>query len=469
MLIAVALMAITQIQPGPLDALRANLSATRVRLEAEKTVGTLAAREFAENRIWRGELGFVPDERFSVTGRYASDGAVEYFCFSSPGWHPSDSKRSTPKEAEEFQVPKQQLLFDGELTMRRRENAQLVDVMLTDDPAISQGIGPYMWDGVAPFPMILAKQFPNHQPKRFTTMKDGHPTEVETYYRDQVDGWHQLEVYYDVDAGYVPRFVRMVKSAKQQDLAFVRATYVTSIRGCTAGGFVPTEWFSVFFVVSGFEKKYPGYSHETELKPPGQFSVNRFRATSFADQQGAVRLEDGEGVAVLSSFGGQVSAKGLENRLTIASVRGALGMKLRSTAGPILPHVAVDELSTMTRPSRRWIPYALFAGLLLVVLAIWKARGRLAYLVPLSFFILGSSGCSTSSTPIINIVGSFSKSQIVYEPNTMIPLDVILKNDGNQPVRITQVDGGCTCRKVSQRLSGIQLLARNDLCLICYG
>jgi hypothetical protein len=452
-LFAFAVAIIAQLEPGPLDALRANHAATRVRLHVERTSGSLAKDEFSEERAWKGELGFVVDPRLTIAGVWASDGEAEYFALASPGWKPDQAPKGSATGAAGLLVPKEQLLFDGEMTVRRRGDDSRVDVMLTDNPSLGRGIGPYCWDSVAPFPLILKLQFPDYRPRRYSTMCNGHPTEAEIYRRDQSDGWHQLEVYYDVDSGYVPRFVRLVKSARDQDIGFVRSTYIISMRGCREGGLVPAEWYSVFFVIPGFEKKYPQYKAETPIKPSGQFSVSRFRVTDFADLDRPVRLEDDKGVAVLSSFGGQVPATGLANSLTIANVRRALGPKLKVTAAS-LPHLDRDEVANRSHPSRwRWTSYMIA----LVVAAgcairfgwsFWRRQVAASMLLALALF--SAPGCGLSTRPVVNITGSFAQPQVIHEPNASIPMELILKNDGNQAVRITHVDGGCSCRQVDQ-------------------
>lgn len=454
MMYAMTLVVIVAVEPGPLDAFRANGAATRVRLGIEHTAGSLPQDEFSEERVWKGELGFIKDDRLTITGRWACDGTAEYYLSSKQGQEDQSRRPGSAGGGTGINAYREQLLFDGEMTIRRDEQSNRVVVMLTDEPSLPQGIGPYLWDIVNPFPLILKKQFPEHRPKRFTATRNGHPTEAEIYYRDQSDGWHQLEVYYDIDSGYVPRFVRLVKYSKSQDLGYVRSTYIVSMRSCVAGGFVPTEWFSVFHMVPGFVKKYPDYTTETEIKPRGSISIDRFRVTDFADLDGPVRLEDDKGVAILSSFGGQVSAKGLANRMTIANVRGALGGKLRIKAGPVMPHLDAGELAGMTHPTRmRWMPYAIAIAITtaLAMLFGWRLRRRWsATSILLAMPLIGSWGCGVASKPVVHVTGSFVETQVIHEPNAMIPLELILKNDGNQAVRITQVDGGCSCRRVDQ-------------------
>ena len=373
MTLSVIMLLVAQTTPGPIDAFRANLAAAKVQIEFEQTSGTLAASEFSTDRIWKGELGFVPNPKTTVVGVWASDGMADYYSY---GYLPTrDASKNTEAVSEISNYLTDQLLYDGELAIRRRKNATSVDVMLTRDPALGQGAGPFLWDQAAPFPLILKQQFPSYQPKRFPATINGHPTEAEIYYRDQSDGWHQLEVFYDVNSNYMPIFIRMVKNAKDQNIGFVRSTYFTNMKHCQAGGIVPEQWFSVFFVINGFEKKYANYNAGDELSPQGPFSVDRFRVTKFSDMDKPVRLLNDQGVAILSSYGGQTSAKAWLGSLTVSNIKTALGSRIRSTEGPILPHLDANEVAQMTPSSKLQWQYYGIALIAIAVIAAFILRG----------------------------------------------------------------------------------------------
>ena len=60
-------------------------------------------------------------------------------------------------------------------------------------------------------------------------------------------------------------------------------------------------------------------------------------------------------------------------------------------------------------------------------------------------------GCGGMRQPVAKIAGYYEKDVVYLEPRSSgVELRLVLRNDGNVPVRIRKVDGGCTCRKVDQ-------------------
>ena len=88
-----------------------------------------------------------------------------------------------------------------------------------------------------------------------------------------------FEVAYDPSVGYLPRFVRSFTLNKDQTY-ISRELYLAEARPCTAGGFVPTEWYSTDVVGDRFRDLFSQIRRrhaplQTGRDPCGRHAVPR--------------------------------------------------------------------------------------------------------------------------------------------------------------------------------------------------
>ncbi len=291
-------------------------------------------------------------------------------------------------------------------------------------------------------------------------MLGGHPVEVEVYTKEFPDDTVvHFEVAYDPSVGYLPRFVRSFTLNKDQTY-ISRELYLAEARPCTAGGFVPTEWYSTDVVGDRFETCFPKYDVDTLLFKPGETPVGgmRFRATSFKELSGPAAMTDLKGVRSLATRDGWVPL-GKHARISLPEIKKALGKFLTDPQhSRVLPTLDVTELHAfdpVTGPDRRavgrrcWLSSLLLA---VAVLGLWRIRRKrvLAALLAAVMLISGP-GCGEAGTPVIKINAAFKDTFVFAEPRQReIEMHLITRNDGNRPLRIFKADGGCVCRKIDQ-------------------
>lgn len=83
--IVLAVLALGQAGPGPLDAFRANYASINVEIEYVTSRASGDAEAIAGGALWRGEdIDLVPYPDSEVIGRWACDGHAEHYVFGSP-------------------------------------------------------------------------------------------------------------------------------------------------------------------------------------------------------------------------------------------------------------------------------------------------------------------------------------------------------------------------------------------------
>ena len=81
MVTALVLVALSQVQPGPLDGFRANYASMKAEVDFDYTEGDLKP---GTDRPWNGgRPAYAESADSRVTGRWACDGTAEYFHYSS--------------------------------------------------------------------------------------------------------------------------------------------------------------------------------------------------------------------------------------------------------------------------------------------------------------------------------------------------------------------------------------------------
>jgi hypothetical protein len=475
MWVTLALLAVSQLPPGPLDAFRNNYASIKVALDFDYSEGNFNE---GSGRLWSGgQPAYVENPKRRIVGDWKCDGQAEYFRFSSPEEVLDQASKDVVKQEAGkayFNVPftpKTEAIWDGAVLCGHSENPHrrrtggdadwnVLSAQVPDEPLLDilgTARGPFHW-GFCFFPQIL-KHYAGTTPSRRGADRWGHPTEVEVYRKDAPDGsknWDQLEVSYDPSIGYLPRFVRGFSCFDAADQLSVDEVYLIEARPCAAGGFVPTEWYNVSFMVDGFRRRFPKYDDTTDFNVrAAQLGVSHFRASRVTDFKGTVALVDIGGVHSIGTIGGMVSLRSRRASLTIDDVKRTVGERLTTPQRKLLPSIDEAELREYDRPARNWGRAWFLAAVVLVVLyvVLWnrRRRARAGLLALVAAALYNLPGCGTVGPPVVKVTGAFQQNVVPIEPTTYdLPMTLVVRNDGNQTLRVFRVDGGCSCRKVDE-------------------
>ncbi len=475
----VLLLGLSQLPPGPLDAFRANFASIKAEMDFEVTEGSFKGNA---KRLWEGQVPdyaerHAPDADLTIVGHWACDGTAEYYRFGSPDEVlDRASKDQVKREAGKvfykvLFIPKTEALWDGELLIghqnhphfrHRKDNPhwRIVSVETIDSNAaqasyLGTGRGPLHWGTI--FPHVL-KSYGGAASKRHPVMRWGNLTEVETYRREEPDGtgWQQIEISYDPAIGYLPRFVRTLSYFAPNDRTYSDEMYLIEARPCAAGGFVPTEWYNISFDVPNFKSRFPNYDDSTDLAPPMAElpGGSHFRASSFRDFSGPVALTEIKDVHSIAAVGGMVARPAKIPSLSLGDVKKLLGKRVSTPARRVMLNIDTAELRELEHPSSsRWWPYLVGVSLAIISAAIlvrWRrVRARIGVLV---FAVLcGTSGCGYVGDPVVKLTASYKDTFVYINPRTHeLPMTLVVLNSGNQAIRLSGADGGCSCRKVDQ-------------------
>jgi len=471
----VVLLALSQLPPGPLDAFRANYASIKAELDLEYTQGSFKDTK----RLWEGLIpnyveSHTENTDLTIVGHWACDGVAEYLRFGSPEEVlDRASKDHLKKEAGKvfyniFFIEKTEALWDGEILCGHQEHPhfrQLKDnpgwrtvrVNVIDDEMasyLSQGRGPFQWGFV--FPHIL-KYYNGSTPSRRRAVRWGNPTEVEIYRKDAADGksWVQIEVSYDPAIGYLPRFVRTLTYYSPDDRAGCREIYLIESRPCAAGGFAPTEWYDIMFDAPRFKSRFPNYDESTDLAPPmTEVGVGHFRASNFRDFSGPVALTEIKTIHSIASIGGTIARPANISSLSLGDVKKLLGRRITTPAQKIMLNIDEAELRELDRhPSDAWWPYIVGLAIVFMLAASFlRWRRSRATLAALALAILaGASGCGSVGESVVKLTAAYKETFVYIDPSSReLPMTLVVRNDGNQALRLLKADGGCTCREVDQ-------------------
>lgn len=475
-LIILVVLSQSQLAPGPLDAFRANYASMKAELDFEFTGGAFRDNQ---KRLWLGQLPVYVESHtentdLTLVGHWACDGKAEYYRFGSPAdILQRASKDQLKKEAGKVFynvsfIPRTELLWDGELLVGHREHPHFKDTAGNPDWTIvraniiddmkagylGEGRGPLQWTLI--FPHIL-KFYDNAPLSRHHAIRWGNPTEVETRRKEGSDGngWEQIEVSFDPSIGYLPRFVRFLSYYSPGDVASVGEMYLIEARPCAAGGFVPTEWFDIIFDVPNFRARFPDYDESTDLAAPmNQVNVTHFRASNFRDFPGPVALREVRDVRSVAGIGGFVKSPPDTSSLSLGDVKKLLGPRLNTPAQRLMLNIDTAELRELEgRSSLAWWPYVVGLAVSVILTAAFLRRRRSrAGLAALGLAVLGgTSGCGVVGNPVIKLTAGFRDTFRYISPQTHeLSMTMVVRNDGNQTLRLLKADGGCSCRKVDQ-------------------
>jgi hypothetical protein len=450
------LLATGQLEPGPLDAFRANFASLGASLEFLQRTGLADAGAVLDDALWdRPALTIDEDIAHQVMGRWDCVNGVVHILSS-----PSDeaTKRAKPPlkpstlSSEPFPY---EAVYDQEGLLYHIIGSNNGLQYFPGSVPLQVTHGPFHF--IAPyFPYIIDDIFPEVRPVREKGSRGGHPCEIEVYRIDYGGGsWQQLEVAYDPSIGHLPRHVRLVGSAAEGGKKFVREMMLTEARMSAAGGYVPTDWYELNYDVRSVQGRWPQAG--ARLEPADhRVGVIHFAATKFEDRSAPVRLERLQGVTTLAGPGGVVRLPSDRDRISPERARSVLGRRATTVANAGLPSIDEAELRQFDRRQGwgRWGWSVAVAAPIVVVAAAWWFRRRRAGTGPgliLMTLILPPlvGGCGIHAPPIVRLAAEFERSPLIHDANAPhVDALLIVRNVGNQGLTIFNVDGGCTCRKV---------------------
>ncbi len=456
MIAIMTLLLFGQTTVGPLDGFRANYASIRADVDFEYKCGTAEPGEVAQGKLWATlGLGFLEAESRTVVGNWGCDGTAEYYhCGSPDAIIVNDMK--VKRKATDFvnHIPKYEMTYDGTTAAYHNLKTDTIDVMTTNSPGLlGTGNGPFVWWGPHPFPRMLDAYMPFKTTTHRQSTRGGHFVEVDVHANHDSFGWHRIEVAYDPSVGYLPRYERMVIHYNNQDSSFVKEFYLISAT-MSGGGFIPSEWYEIFFSVDRFNKRYPLYDENTIVDPIGSFAVGHFTVTQVNKTVRPVQLRNIAQIKRLSAIGGQVDLKAAPHSLGLATITSTLGRRTLTPRDTVLPHLDEAELNELgdNGGGYRGYLYALGGGVMLLLVGWLFRRGRrraMAVAIPLG--LLTWSGCGPAGNPSPHLAAAFTQTRVVYDANGGgLKMTLVVKNDGNQPINLINANGGCTCRQVDK-------------------
>ncbi len=477
------LAALGQTQAGPLDGFRANFASIRAEMDFESVYVTID-KGYRE-QIWGAvKPVFRANRDDEIDGHWACDGSVELYQYHSSEEVFTRFRSQIDKikvESSKMQLPMHvvpwtEALLDGEYLASHHHALSLSPTMppksglvwwaiqierLDRKPAVLQdGRGPFHWGYNFPFPRIIKESYPGVTPTRRRSTRGGRPVEVEIYEMKRGDGvFERFEISYDPSVGFLPRLARRI-SGGPGFATNSEEMYLIDAKPCSAGGFVPTEWCILYFQVDDFAKRYPTYDDDTVFPSSEPVPAGLFRATSFRDLSGPASLTDLKDVRAIAAQGYLVSLKSHPPHLSLPDVKKLAGKALtdppRATLLPQLDATerrALDPRYMEDEPSV-W-PYVALSLLLVGAgLIVWRRRSRggaSGVVVLLLAMAPWFSGCGTASTPVVKLNAAFKDTYVYIQRSSFeLPMTLVLRNDGNRPIKIIRANGGCSCRRVDQ-------------------
>jgi hypothetical protein len=229
--------------------------------------------------------------------------------------------------------------------------------------------------------------------------------------------------------------------------------FLTEARPCSAGGFVPTSVYEAIFDIDT-QKRLEASELDSQSSPPapkGPIRMSHLEATEFKNSKEPVRLERLENVKLIAAKGGMIPLT-TKTPITIDRLKKMLGRKLTDSLPRSLPPIDRAELNEFSgRPQSHWLAYCLGISLAFAIGAGFLVRWRRARTALVIAALCGTAqpGCSSSGKAVLGLTGAFDQTRILYRrEQTTLPLTLTVRNVGTVPLRLLNLDGGCTCRRV---------------------
>jgi hypothetical protein len=442
-------VAATPSEIGPKDAYLANLSAVQCRVQFRLSIGSKDSSRFKDPDFWsRIQSVSEPPQGYPIEMFWASDGTNSLLEYRP---EEADSRPNIPRlkiGLDSIPRPFQQL-HATDFTAFLPIPSQAVSVM-PGHVFDSVQSHPFCW---GPNWLVLhdiAQHFPKHEPQRFPDLRDGRPLIVEVYTRDlPTPGWHQLEIWYDPNTGYLPRHIRA--AVFEKPILYVQEYRLLQTQTLDSGGFLPTQWMCVQYQLPDYANEANRYRYDTNVTPPsGLISLTTYEALSVKPWREPVALHDLQSVRVLGSPGGQVDMPKNQDTLTAEDIRRLLGSRIFQKSNQLGMNVDVADLekySNRTRPPNHWpwILGAFFLALLTATAFVLFKKRYTAVLILLA--ALPALGCESPATSLPRLALSLDPELSITDANPTT-LQLQIQNLDHRSLQIFQIDGGCGCRQV---------------------
>lgn len=436
---------------GPLDAFRANFASIHANVRYETSYALINPSALGRGRFW--EAG--PPERLArstteVRGRWECDGDGERFLTEG---------RPKPRVASATRVSQlilaedvaTEVVFDARTLAWHNLGRRFVEVMPRarlphEIPNVAYG--PFFgWGTLDPFPQNLEGSSGIVGSRRALTW-NGYRLDAESYQRAVPSGWVRFDVAFDPTVGYLPRFGRVTSYSRERDEAVLGEIFLKEARPCRAGGFIPVESYYTSYGLTSFSKFLDDLRVEATFPlPPGDLYLGHYRAVEVTDREGPVAVEKLEGINGLSTAGGFVPLGTDSGPLTLERIRTLAGPKLTDPPPPSLASIDKDELRKYDRRPRRSWPLILSAAAFVALgLVTFFLRRRMRAAAMLAVFLVVAGGCGRPDAPVPRLSAAFRDAFVVYE-GSALETTLRVANEGNVPIRIFKVDGGCSCRQ----------------------
>ncbi|MDX2037718.1 MAG: hypothetical protein SFX72_13790 [Isosphaeraceae bacterium] len=448
--------------PGPLDAFRANLAACKVECSYEFTQGFVNIDGL---RAWplrdQVDIPFVAMPEREVRGSWSFDGMTEHAIFSSPdsviAAGRAQPKGTRPGKAERKYVPRTELI---------RGEDHIAAFISDDDyfsvPGVIQvwdkkeiGLvtsarGPFSWWAEYPFPEYLELKMGDAEVSRKQTAVNGRISDLEIYIKKYPNNAEvRVEVAYAPELGYLPRYMRKVTLVPEKKV-LVKEMYLIRSHLCGSGGFVPAEWYETSYDAAAIE--HSSYTEQTPLRPIGRLGVGHFRTSRISDLKTPIVFRTTDRAKVVS-YKGQSAKLTTKANLSLPVLKRTLGRRLTQPQVRALPTLDSIELRKFERRSSwRYAAWAVAALPMLILVVLWvrsrRRPSRVSAVILASMLLFAGTGCSRSTT--YRLTGEIDPSEVFLAPfERSTVLHLRLRNQGEEKLVLTGVDGGCTCRQVT--------------------
>ena len=469
--IVMGVISLSQSAPSPIDGFRANFASIR----AEMSYHVRQVRFNLKNGLRdKQSKDFIDVSRLPIEGRWACDGFVEYFRFSSPEDVLDRAERDRPSsnsfknEMSIHYVPRTEAVWDGNILFfhshdpHNRIHGIDPDWFSIQSRILSKSTlivlenyyGPFYCGFGGQFPSVIHFWFEGISPTVNRSNIGGHIVEIEVYHKPEQTGWSRLEIAYDPSIGFIPRGIRLIVYTLDDDRFYAYEYFLRDVSLCKSGGFVPIEFGNVVFDLRNFSKNFPNYNESTDLtQGEKEIYATYYSGYNFKDFNQSVSMRETKGIRTVDSIGGGVNVKSNQD-LSYNNMKLLVGPKLYSPASSVFSHIDQDELRELDqKPARSWIPFTISAALLAIIGFFMTRRWRTKkkYFILFSLYCIGTSGCGHIGDPIVKLSVAYKSSLVYINPDTHdIDMKMIVRNDGNQTLKILGADGGCACRKVDQ-------------------
>ena len=469
---------LSQVRPTyPIDGYYANMADTKAKIKYRYRHGFTTKQAIFDLRKWpRDPLVFAEDSVQSRLSEWSSDGSAQHLRseYEYPEqyiekFHQSKLNGDEHEDPKEVVFPAKigiDVLWNNEIQVEYRFGASDIYVGFRVSPGLSlRAHGPTCWWGTVRFTDSLREEFAKLVPSVHIMNINGFSTVVEVYQHDlSSDDWFRMQIYYDPSIGFLPRYVRSV--ATTHNKTYCKEIYLIDAKPCSAGGFVPLEWYETIFTGDVPTRLLPSELDRSDGPSPiAKVGVGHCKVTSFEDLTQNVSMVGLDSARHINAQGGSISFDP-RKALTIASLQSALGKKLTTPRATVMPTLDIEELQKFeTAPRGSWLPAMLIAIACFIICGFTARRKISSRFFPVLILPLVCSqfGCNQSQRPIAQVVARFNQSYVVFDEGTAsIPLKLSVRDQGNVPLRIFKIDGGCTCRSVD--LTGFPItLASGDI------